>query len=269
MLGAVPTVDPQAVGRLRDADGLGGRAPPAQGAGQRRDAAGRAHRAPVRRRGHRALPHRAHVLRRSAPGRDARDDPGRRCRRPARSAGQDPADAARRTSSSCSRSWPGCRSRSACSTRRCTSSCRTSRRRSRRSPRRPGSMPRRLQRRASELREANPMLGLRGCRLGVLFPEIYEMQARAIFEAALAVARELGRDRGAGDHGAAGRHGARARADQGARSTRSPRTSWPSAARAVTYQVGTMIEVPRAALRAAEIAGHASSSASAPTTSPR
>ena len=39
--------------------------------------------------------------------------------------------------------------------------------------------------------ESNPMLGLRGCRLGILFPEIYEMQARAIFEAAFAVA---GRD---------------------------------------------------------------------------
>ena len=35
------------------------------------------------------------------------------------------------------------------------------------------------------------MLGLRGCRLGVLFPEIYEMQARAIFEAAIAVAQAL------------------------------------------------------------------------------
>ncbi len=43
------------------------------------------------------------------------------------------------------------------------------------------------QRRVAELREANPMLGLRGCRLGILFPEIYEMQARAIFEAALVV----------------------------------------------------------------------------------
>ena len=39
---------------------------------------------------------------------------------------------------------------------------------------------------------ANPMLGLRGCRLGVLFPEIYEMQARAIFEAAVAVQDETG-----------------------------------------------------------------------------
>ena len=42
-----------------------------------------------------------------------------------------------------------------------------------------------MRRRAAELAEANPMLGHRGCRLGISFPEIYEMQARAIFEAAL------------------------------------------------------------------------------------
>jgi len=49
-----------------------------------------------------------------------------------------------------------------------------------------------MQRRAAELSEANPMLGHRGCRLGISFPEIYEMQARAIFEAAVAVAKETG-----------------------------------------------------------------------------
>ena len=49
-----------------------------------------------------------------------------------------------------------------------------------------------LKRRAQELKEANPMLGLRGCRLGILFPEIYEMQARAIFEAAAAVTKSSG-----------------------------------------------------------------------------
>ena len=46
--------------------------------------------------------------------------------------------------------------------------------------------------RAIELTETNPMLGHRGCRLGVVYPEIYEMQARAIFEAALEVAGEAG-----------------------------------------------------------------------------
>ena len=43
--------------------------------------------------------------------------------------------------------------------------------------------------RAAELDETNPMLGHRGCRLGVTFPEIYEMQARAIFEAAIEVGK--------------------------------------------------------------------------------
>ena len=49
-----------------------------------------------------------------------------------------------------------------------------------------------MRRRAAELAEANPMLGHRGCRLGITYPEIYEMQARAIFEAALEVAKETG-----------------------------------------------------------------------------
>ncbi len=46
--------------------------------------------------------------------------------------------------------------------------------------------------RASALHESNPMLGLRGCRLGIMYPEIYEMQCRAIFEAAAAVSKETG-----------------------------------------------------------------------------
>ncbi len=50
-----------------------------------------------------------------------------------------------------------------------------------------------MRRRAAELAEANPMLGHRGCRLGISFPEIYEMQARAIFEGALAVAKATGK----------------------------------------------------------------------------
>ena len=49
-----------------------------------------------------------------------------------------------------------------------------------------------VRRRAAELSEANPMLGHRGCRLGITYPEIYEMQARAIFEGAIAAARETG-----------------------------------------------------------------------------
>ena len=49
-----------------------------------------------------------------------------------------------------------------------------------------------LRRRAGELHEFNPMLGHRGCRLGITYPEIYEMQARAIFEAACQVAKDSG-----------------------------------------------------------------------------
>ena len=45
-------------------------------------------------------------------------------------------------------------------------------------------MPERLLERVEELHEFNPMLGHRGCRLGITYPEITEMQARAIFEAA-------------------------------------------------------------------------------------
>ncbi|HEX6141668.1 MAG TPA: pyruvate, phosphate dikinase [Geminicoccaceae bacterium] len=119
-----------------------------------------------------------------------------------------------------------------------------------------GMDPAALRRRAGELREANPMLGLRGCRLGILFPEIYEMQARAIFEAAAEVAdtsgetvvpevmvplvgyaRELALIKREID--------AVAEAVMAERDAR------------ITYQVGTMIEVPRATIRAGEIAEHA------------
>ena len=67
-----------------------------------------------------------------------------------------------------------------------------------------------VRRRLAELQEANPMLGLRGCRLGIVYPEIYEMQARAIFEAALAGRRAPRRDRDGRGHGPAGRQRARA-----------------------------------------------------------
>ena len=52
--------------------------------------------------------------------------------------------------------------------------------------------PRAMRQRAAELHETNPMLGHRGCRLGITYPEIYEMQARAIFEAAMRGAKETG-----------------------------------------------------------------------------
>ncbi|MEP0392537.1 pyruvate, phosphate dikinase [Erythrobacter sp.] len=110
-----------------------------------------------------------------------------------------------------------------------------------------------LKRRADELHEFNPMLGHRGCRLGITFPDIYEMQARAIFEAVCDVKRSSGEvplpevmiplvatkkelailktlvDRVAEE----------VFAEKGTR---------------VDYLVGTMIELPRAALMAGEIA---------------
>lgn len=110
-----------------------------------------------------------------------------------------------------------------------------------------------LKRRAAELHEFNPMLGHRGCRLGVTYPEIYEMQARAIFEAAVIVAeksgeapipevmiplvgtkRELELMKTVVDKAAEAVF-----ADKG---------------RTIEYLVGTMIELPRAALKAGEIA---------------
>ncbi len=110
-----------------------------------------------------------------------------------------------------------------------------------------------VRRRAAELHEVNPMLGHRGCRLAISYPEICEMQARAIFEASVAVEQETGQtvmpevmvpliatrkeleilkdiiDRVAGE----------VEAETG---------------RKPNYITGTMIELPRACLRAAEIA---------------
>jgi pyruvate,orthophosphate dikinase len=113
----------------------------------------------------------------------------------------------------------------------------------------------RLRQRARELREANPMLGNRGCRLGITFPEITEMQARALFEAACNVKEsgtdvrpevmiplvsdvvELTRQRAVVEGVAEQVFG-----EKGLR---------------VSYLVGTMIEVPRAALTADRIAREA------------
>jgi pyruvate,orthophosphate dikinase len=110
-----------------------------------------------------------------------------------------------------------------------------------------------MRRRAAELAEANPMLGHRGCRLGISFPEIYEMQARAIFEGALAVAKETGaapvpeimiplvgtrRELEI----------TRAQVDRVAKEV------FGAAGTTLEYSVGTMIELPRAALVADRIA---------------
>ncbi|MBN8874858.1 MAG: pyruvate, phosphate dikinase [Rhodospirillales bacterium] len=113
-----------------------------------------------------------------------------------------------------------------------------------------------IRRRLTELAEANPMLGHRGCRLGVTFPEIYEMQARAIFEGALAVAKESGQ----APHPEimiplVGTQKeleiTRAQVDKIAKEV------FAEAGKTIDYSVGTMIELPRAAILADKIAENA------------
>jgi pyruvate,orthophosphate dikinase len=110
-----------------------------------------------------------------------------------------------------------------------------------------------IRHRAVALHETNPMLGHRGCRLGITYPEIYEMQAAAIFEAAVAVAKETGEavepeimvpliaTKKEFDilKGMIDRVGKEVMEREGT---------------VVPYLVGTMIELPRAALLAGEIA---------------
>ena len=112
-----------------------------------------------------------------------------------------------------------------------------------------------LLRRVEELHEFNPMLGHRGCRLGITYPEITEMQSRAIFEAAVAVAKD----------------GVKVfpevmipltatlkeMANQAAIVNRVAEEVFAEKERRVDYLVGTMIELPRAALVADEIAKEA------------
>jgi len=110
-----------------------------------------------------------------------------------------------------------------------------------------------LKRRAGELHEFNPMLGHRGCRLGITYPEIYEMQARAIFEAVCAVKHASGEaplPEIMIPLVATKRELAilRALVDRVAESVFTERGT------RVDYLVGTMIELPRAALMAGEIA---------------
>jgi pyruvate,orthophosphate dikinase len=113
-----------------------------------------------------------------------------------------------------------------------------------------------LRQRVLRLEESNPMLGHRGCRLGISYPEIYRMQARAIFEAALEVGAELDRPVNAEvmiPLVASRREFEflKAEIDAVAEDVAAARGQSP------TYLVGTMIELPRAALRAAEIASTA------------
>jgi pyruvate,orthophosphate dikinase len=111
----------------------------------------------------------------------------------------------------------------------------------------------RLRERADSLHEFNPMLGHRGCRLAVSYPEIAEMQARAIFEAAIEAGKKTGE------------HvvpevmvplvGLKAELDfVKARIDAVAKEVIGESGIQIDYMVGTMIELPRAALRAAEIA---------------
>ena len=110
-----------------------------------------------------------------------------------------------------------------------------------------------LKRQADALHESNPMLGHRGCRLGITYPEIYEMQARAIFEAAVQVAKETGKK--PVPEVMIPLVGTRKELDI-------LKVVVDGAAKAVfaetgielDYYVGTMIELPRAALQAGDIA---------------
>jgi pyruvate, orthophosphate dikinase len=110
-----------------------------------------------------------------------------------------------------------------------------------------------MQRRAAELAEANPMLGHRGCRLGISYPEIYEMQARAIVEGALQIHKETGQvivpeimiplvsTR-------------RELEITRAQVERVAKEVLDAAGATLEYTVGTMIELPRACLTADKIA---------------
>ncbi len=109
----------------------------------------------------------------------------------------------------------------------------------------------RMRERIRALREANPMLGMRGCRLGLLYPEIYEMQVRAIVRAARAVFERTGEAPlveimhplvGFGEE---------------LRRLRELTVRTAEEEGALDYRVGTMVELPRACVRADEIAEHA------------
>src|SRR6185312_8450400 len=116
-----------------------------------------------------------------------------------------------------------------------------------------GADPKKLAHRAKELAEFNPMLGFRGCRIAIAYPEIAEMQARAIFEAAVEVGKRTGKlvkpeimvpliaSKAELDI-------VKERIDAMAQAVKKETGA------KLDYQVGTMIELPRAALLADQIA---------------
>ena len=107
--------------------------------------------------------------------------------------------------------------------------------------------------RTAALHEANPMLGHRGCRLGVTYPEIYEMQAQAIFEAAVEVSKETGKD--IEPEVMIPLVGTKKELDlMKASVVKMAEDVMEKAGKKLHYKIGTMIELPRAALVADKIA---------------
>ena len=110
-----------------------------------------------------------------------------------------------------------------------------------------------LKRRAAELFEFNPMLGFRGVRIAIAYPEIAEMQARAIFEGAVAASKSTGKPVTAEIMVPLVMTKAELDLTK-ARIVAMAEAVTKETGVTIPYQVGTMIELPRAALRAAEIA---------------
>ena len=119
-----------------------------------------------------------------------------------------------------------------------------------------GLDPAKLLRRAQELHEVNPMLGHRGCRLGVSYPEIYEMQVRAIIEAACQVVAD-GRPAPIPEI----MHPLVAKGEEmkflRELTDRTAKEVLAEQGVSIEYMVGTMVELPRAAIRAGDLAEHA------------
>ncbi len=113
--------------------------------------------------------------------------------------------------------------------------------------------PRKLADRARDLAEFNPMLGFRGCRLAIAYPEIAEMQARAIFEAAVEAEKRTGK--AVGLEVMVPLIATKAEFDLvKARIDATAHSVMKETGKKLAYQVGTMIELPRACLMAGDIA---------------
>ncbi len=177
---------------------------------------------------------------------DARDDPGRHRKGTPHRSRQALADAALGFPRTVRDHGRACRSPSACSIRRCTNSCPRRKPRSLKSAAAMNVSAEKLRQRTEALHEFNPMLGHRGCRLAISYPEIAEMQARAIFEAAVEAAKKTGAPVvpevmvplvGLVEE----LDFVKARIDQVAKSV------MQETGAKIDYLVGTMIELPRAA----------------------